>query len=90
MRMALEGKITLTLYPPDYESSESLWSSHPELNIISELLGTNLETEDAENPEDSLHDESDEDEDNISDSEDNSTPTISNKFGALESYLEND
>ena len=89
--MTLEGKITLTLYPPDYESSESLWSSHPELSTISELLGTNLETEDAEDPEDLLHDDdSDEDEDNVSDSEDSSTPAISNKFGALESYLEKD
>ena len=89
--MTLEGKITLTLYPPDYESSESLWSSHPELSTISELLGTNLETEDAEDPDDLLHDDdSDEDEDNNSGSEDSSAPTISNKFGALESYLEND
>ena len=88
--MALEGKITLTLHPPDYESSQLLWSSHPELSIISQLLGTNLKTEDAEDSEDSSHDDdSDEDRDNVSDSEDNSTPIISNKFGALEACLEN-
>ena len=90
--MSLEGKITLTLYPPNYGQSQSLWSSHPDLSVISELLGTNLVAEDdieSDAEEDLLKESSDESEENC-DAETKSKPVISNKFGALATFLENE
>ena len=37
MRMTLEGKITLTYSPPDFD--QAFWDSHPNLVQIKELLG---------------------------------------------------
>ena len=87
--MSLEGKITLTFYPPDYSKSESLWNSHPDLDLIADLLGTNVEGEDLEidAKEDFLTDSEEEVESD--DSETNSQPVIKNKFEALSSCLEN-
>ena len=89
--MGLEGKFTMSLFPPNYGESQSTWENHPDLKIISELLGTdvtsNEETE-CLSEQDIL---TDSDEDEGSDStEKDTTPAISNKFGALTSYLEND
>ena len=90
--MSLEGKITLTLCPPDYGKTQSLWSSHPDLNLISELLGTNLDAQDETETDtvDFLKDSDESEEEESDDVETNSKPVISNKFGALASCLEND
>ena len=40
--MSLEGKITLSLAPPGYGKSIDKYSEHPDLVLISELLGNNL------------------------------------------------
>ena len=82
--------MTLTLFPPSFAQSESTWSTHPDLSIISELLGTNLHSkEDNEfTPnEDLIIDSEEEESDN---SETDETPETSNKFTALASCIEND
>ena len=43
--MTLEGKITLTLEPPGYRQSLQSWDEHPDLQVISELLGNNIDNE---------------------------------------------
>ena len=88
--MCLEGKITLSLFPPDYAKSKSTWDNHPDLNIISALLGNNLDTHEEKDSitEQDLMTDSEEEESDISETDDK--PVTSNKFNALASYLEQD
>ena len=93
MRMTLEGKITLALFPPSYVDSQSDWDNHPELSVISELLGGTeneaLSDVDAENLLGDDDDESDEEEVESTE-EENTMPEISNKFCALAACTENE
>ena len=80
--MTLDGKITLSLFPPNYGNSQEFWNSHPDLSIIFKLLGcetTNPDDEDS-NPDESISD-SDEEDPDISESD--SKPVITNKFNLL-------
>ena len=88
--MCLEGKITLTLFPPGFAKSQSTWNTHPDLSIISELLGNNLHCqEDSEYiPEEELIMDSDEEGSDISETYEK--PETSNQFTALASCMEND
>ena len=82
LRMTLDGKITLSLFPPNYGNSQEFWNSHPDLSIIFKLLGcetTNPDDEDS-NPDESISD-SDEEDPDISESD--SKPVITNKFNLL-------
>ena len=85
--MTLEGKITLTLEPPGYGQSLQSWDEHPDLQVISELLGNNLENEEEieQISEDNRFTDSDEEA-----SEDSDCETITrNKFDALQSFEDN-
>ena len=87
LRMTLEGKITLTLEPPGYRQSLQSWGEHPDLQVISELLGNNLENEEEveQISEENRFTDSDEDA-----SEDSDCETITrNKFDALQSFEDN-
>lgn len=47
LRMALEGKIALTLRPPEYLANKEKWTNHPELQevITIQAMGTNDKSE---------------------------------------------
>ena len=81
MRMALEGRLTLCLRPPDFDKGS--WTNHPDLEIIKDLLAMDkvLEKEEAEDEEESDHSETEDDED---DQEEAPITMAKNKFSALD------
>ena len=87
--MSLEGKITLALAPPGYSKSIERFSEHPDLVLISELLGNNVtsQEEDDSIPEEDLLTDSDEE---SNEDDEDSEPMTRNKFDALSSCLENE
>ena len=85
--MTLEGKITVTLEPPEYRESLEKWSEHPDLVAISELLGNNSTNGDENDqiPDENILTDSDEGQSEESESEAEETETC-NKFNALASF----
>jgi len=86
MRMTLEGKITLSFFPPNF--NQEFWDNHPNLVQINELLGM---TEDNHEDADEEFQDSSEEEQAVSDADDEKEvdgqltfPTVSrNKFDLL-------
>ncbi|GAB0088132.1 guanine nucleotide-binding protein-like 1 [Sergentomyia squamirostris] len=86
LRMALDGKFSLHLFPPDFIKTEAVWLDHPELKDIiaiqskdpklSEISFVNFTDSENEN-EESSEDEEDEKQNS------SSIPTTSNVFSIL-------
>ena len=90
LRMCLEGKITLALFPQSFAKCKSTWDSHPDLAVISELLGNNLHCQEDNQytTNEDIFTDSDEEEPDISETDEK--PQTSNKFTALASCIENE
>jgi len=97
MRMTLEGKITLTYSPPNFD--HAFWDSHPNLVQIKELLGLNDDDagsrddddvggddwSDGESEDGEAGNKDDDDDDDSQDDAVAAVPTVSrNKFDLLD------
>lgn len=88
LRLALEGRISLYLRPPNYKAEESKWESHPDVAEITTIQALTQKDdswlEEVEVDEEEME-EKDEDEDEEEDvSEDEVPAASSNKFALLE------
>ena len=89
LRLALEGRISLYLRPPNYKAEESKWESHPDVAEITTIQALTqkddswlVEEDDGEEMEATGNDDDEEEED---ESEDDQVPAAStNKFALLE------
>ena len=83
MRMALEGKLSLALRPPDYNKDK--WTHHPDIEIIEDLLAIHKVKEQEKATE--LDAEKSEESEDSTDEEEETTTTVNfvgnNKFNAL-------
>ena len=84
MRMALEGKLSLALRPPDYNKDK--WDHHPDIDIIEDLLAIHKVKEQEKAIEELDAEKSDESEDSMDENVEEPV-TVSfvgnNKFNAL-------
>ncbi|KAF7996360.1 hypothetical protein HCN44_001992 [Aphidius gifuensis] len=99
LRMALEGKICLFIYPPGWAANKEKWENDPYVEVISWIqASTTRHTEDLDIQEFSSSEEDDkpsekskhshtddgnESEDESEDDSDNELPVMKNKFDAL-------
>ena len=89
-RLALDGRISLYLRPPNYKEEESKWESHPDVAEITTIQALTqkddswlVEEDDGEEMEATGNDDDDEEEED--ESEDDQVPAAStNKFALLE------
>ena len=84
LRMCLEGKIPLTMYPVNYVKTKDHWAKHEDTAIVKKLLG--LDDADAANLEPLEESSPSEDEENTSGDEDDhrfQATNVANRFGAL-------
>ena len=79
MRMALEGRITLSFVPPNFNKDD--WTNHEDISVIDETIA--LQKQESNEP-DVIEDESEDSDDDSDDHEtDKSISMARNKFSAL-------
>lgn len=90
LRLALEGRISLYLRPPNYKAEESEWQSHPDVVEITAIQALEqnkddswMEQEEAEDQEEDEEESDSKEEDDEDESEDE-VPTSTNKFALLQ------
>lgn len=89
LRLALEGRITLYLRPPNYKAQESMWQSHPDVGEITNIQALEQNKDDswleeADEPEVDEDDASGSDDEDASDEDEEEVAASSNKFALLQ------
>ncbi|XP_050457625.1 guanine nucleotide-binding protein-like 1 [Cataglyphis hispanica] len=98
LRMALEGKICLYIYPPNWTIDKEKWENHADVEIVkwiqarnqendpdtqTEYISSEDEEEDNEKQEQKYPPDATNNDSTESSSEDNDIPLVANKFSAL-------
>ncbi|KAL6426727.1 hypothetical protein ACFW04_009230 [Cataglyphis niger] len=98
LRMALEGKICLYIYPPNWTIDKEKWENHTDVEIVKwiqarnqgndpdtqiEFISSEDEEEDNEKQEQKYPQDATNNDSTESSSEDNDIPLVANKFSAL-------
>ena len=79
MRMALEGRITLSYVPPNFNKDD--WTNHEDTSVIDETIA--LQKQESNEPDLIDESEADSDDDDSGDEETDSSILAKNKFCAL-------